>query len=272
MLRGIDPLLRAAHIEPSIAVTLAATALAVGVGLGGRSLLVALAVGSGQLSIGWSNDWLDWRRAVDRGRSDKPVARNQISPRAVAVSATVALLVCVVASVALGIASALTHLIGVAAGWLYNLRAKLTWYSVAPWAVAFALLPAVVTLATPLERWPAWWMIAAGGLLGSGAHFANVLPDLERDRAVGVAGLPHRLGRTGALWTTVVLVGTGIALVVVGSAPGPLAWAVGLGGAIALLAIAIAAARGYERLAFRGVAGLLLLLAVGLVAGSTALY
>jgi 4-hydroxybenzoate polyprenyltransferase len=32
-------------------------------------------------------------------------------------------------------------------------------------------------------------------LLGSAAHFANTLPDLEDDAATGVRGLPHRLGR-----------------------------------------------------------------------------
>ena len=37
--------------------------------------------------------------------------------------------------------------------------------------------------------------MAAGALLGAGAHFANTLPDLDDDARTGVRGLPHRLGR-----------------------------------------------------------------------------
>src|SRR5690606_29267678 len=35
-------------------------------------------------------------------------------------------------------------------------------------------------------------------LLGSGAHFANVLPDLAEDAVTGIRGAPHRLGELGA--------------------------------------------------------------------------
>jgi 4-hydroxybenzoate polyprenyltransferase len=44
-------------------------------------------------------------------------------------------------------------------------------------------------------------MPLAGALLGVGAHFVNVLPDLADDAATGVRGLPHRLG---ARWSPVV--------------------------------------------------------------------
>jgi protoheme IX farnesyltransferase len=60
--------------------------------------------------------------------------------------------------------------------------------------VSFAALPAFVVLAVPAT--PPWWLLAAGGLLGAGAHFANTLPDLADDAATGVRGLPHRLGAT----------------------------------------------------------------------------
>ena len=36
-------------------------------------------------------------------------------------------------------------------------------------------------------------MTAAAALVGLGAHFANVLPDLAADRATGVRGLPQQV-------------------------------------------------------------------------------
>jgi 4-hydroxybenzoate polyprenyltransferase len=271
IVRAGGALLTAAHIEPSVAVTLAATALALSVGLGATSALVALAVGSGQLSIGWSNDWLDWRRDRAAGRRDKPVAQRHIGAGTVRTAAFAALAVCVVSSLALGVAAGVVHLVAVAAGWAYNLRAKHTPLSVAPWALAFGLLPAVVTLTPPVAQWPAPWVMIAGALLGSGAHFANTIPDLAADRATGVHGLPHRLGRRRSLITVIALVGVGVAVVVAGLAPGIWAWATAVVGGLLLAGVAWAALAARDRLAFRGVVALLLLLALGVFASGPAI-
>src|SRR6266542_835532 len=64
--------------------------------------------------------------------------------------------------------------------------------------LAAAALPAFVVLGLPGTPRPPLWMVAAGGLLGAGAHFANTLPDLTDDARTGVHGLPHRLGATGS--------------------------------------------------------------------------
>jgi 4-hydroxybenzoate polyprenyltransferase len=271
MLRGLGRLLRAAHPEPSAAVTLAATALAVGAGLGARSALVMLAVGSGQLSIGWSNDWLDRHRDRAGHRLDKPVAQHEIGPRTVLAAAFSALIVCVAASFALSVAAAVAHLTGVAAGWIYNLVAKRTAFSIVPWMVAFGLLPAVVTLTTPLNRWPAWWVMAAGAVLGGGAHLANAIPDLEHDRATGVDGLPHRLGRRRSLGAATVLVATGVGLVTYGVSSRTAATVIGVAGCAGLAWIVVATLRGRDRAAFRGIVALLLLLAVGVVLSGASL-
>ena len=85
-------------------------------------------------------------------------------------------------------------LVTVACGWAYNLGLKATALSWLPYAIAFGMLPAVVTLSASPPRWPAAWALAAGALLGVAAHLANVLPDLSQDAATGVHGLPHRLG------------------------------------------------------------------------------
>lgn len=272
MLRGLPALVRAAHAEPSTAVTAAATALAVGAGLGWRAVLVALAVGTGQLSIGWSNDWLDRHRDATNRRLDKPLARDEIAARSVVIAAAVALAACAVFSLALGPHAATAHLTGVAAGWWYNLRAKHTVYSVVPWAIAFGLLPAAVTLTRPLERWPSWWVVVAGALLGAGAHLANALPDLEDDRRTGVEGLSHRLGRRRSLIAATTCVGGGVALVALGPGPRPAGVAIGVLGALGLVWVSYASWCGRDRLAFRGVVVLLLLLTVGLVTSGAALF
>ena len=194
----IGSLAASCHPGPVVVVTVVATLLAVAVDAGATTLLVLLAFLTGQLSIGWSNDWLDADRDTAVARRDKPVAVGAISAVTVRRAALAAAAVTVVVSSMLGPRAGLAHLTGVAAAWAYNAGLKGTVWSWAPYAVFFGLLPAVVTLALPGHPWPPSWMIAAGALLGVGAHLINVLPDLEDDRSTGVRGLPHRLGRTGA--------------------------------------------------------------------------
>ncbi|MGW6899436.1 UbiA family prenyltransferase [Streptomyces sp. NPDC054919] len=194
--RGALALLLSAHPAPALAVTVLITTLGVAVGrdvLG--SCLVALAVLSGQLSVGWSNDRIDLARDTAAHRRDKPLVAGEVQMRSVSVAACAALVLCVPLSLANGAAAGGAHLIGVAAAWSYNLGVKRTRWSWLPYAVAFGLLPAFLTLALPGHPWPAAWVMAAGALLGVGAHFTNVLPDIDTDLAAGVRGLPQRLGR-----------------------------------------------------------------------------
>ena len=69
-------LVRAAHAGPTVAVTGFALAFGVlGTDLGpGRLVLLVLVVLTGQLTIGWTNDWADAARDAAAGRADKPVA------------------------------------------------------------------------------------------------------------------------------------------------------------------------------------------------------
>lgn len=192
-------LLRSSHPEPTVAVTVMVTALAVTTGrdLPGV-LLVAAAVLTGQLSIGWLNDVLDAERDVAVARTDKPVAAGAISARTVGVATVLAALACVPLSLASGLLAGVVHLIAVAAGWAYDLGMKSTALSVLPYVVCFGLLPVFVVLGLPGAPAPPWWLPVAGALLGAGAHFANVLPDLDDDAATGVRGLPHRLAAAGS--------------------------------------------------------------------------
>ena len=185
------------HPGPAAAVTVIATALGIGIGLEPwRVVLLALAVLFNQASVGLSNDWIDAARDTAVGRSDKPVARGWISAVAVQRAAFVCAALAVLLMVPLGVAATVAHVVFIASAWAYNLGLKSTLFSVLPYIVSFGILPAIVTLALPLPqpRGAAGWAIALGALLGVAAHFANVLPDLDDDRATGVAGLGHRLG------------------------------------------------------------------------------
>lgn len=185
----------ACHPGPLVVVTALTAALTVAAGQEpGRGLLTTGAVLTGQLSIGWCNDAFDARRDVDTGRRGKPVADGTIGTGQVWTAACAALALCVPLSFACGRSAGAVHLTAVAAAWAYDLRLKATRWSWAPYAVAFAALPAFVTLGLPGRPWPAWWVVAAGGLLGVGAHLGNVLPDIRGDLATGVRGWPQRLG------------------------------------------------------------------------------
>src|SRR5690606_9320240 len=151
------PLLRASHLQPAVAVTAIATVLAVSVGQGSRAVSVALAVAAGQLSVGWSNDYLDRHRDRRAGRVDKPIVAGQIRAIAVGRAALVAAVVCVPLSLLSGWRAGVVHLGAVAVAWSYNLWWKSTVVSPLPFAVAFGCLPVFVTLG-PDERTapPAW--------------------------------------------------------------------------------------------------------------------
>lgn len=188
-------LLLASHPGPSVVVTVVATVLGIGLGYPpGRLALLALAILLGQLSIGWSNDWLDAARDREVARADKPAARGDIPIGAVRAAAFVALVLALVATWLLGLGALIAHTVAIAGGWAYNLGLKSTVFSFVPFMVSFGLLPAIATLGQAEPAWPAPWVLAAGALLGIAAHVTNVLPDLADDARTGIRGLPHRLG------------------------------------------------------------------------------
>ncbi|MBT2441777.1 UbiA family prenyltransferase [Streptomyces sp. ISL-36] len=206
---------------PAAAVTALTALLAAAVGLGpGACARAVAAVAAGQLSIGWCNDRLDLARDRAAGRRDKPLAAGTLRPTTVGAAACVALLACIPLSLACGFRAGWVHLGCVAAAWTYNLWLKQTIASWLPYAVAFGLLPAFLTLALPGSPWPPPWLTAAAALLAVGAHFANVLPDIEEDVAGGVLGLPQRLGRRGSIAMAAILAFASCAVMTVGS-PGP---------------------------------------------------
>jgi len=217
-------LIRSSHPEPGGAVTVALTLLAVGAGHRGWAILgIFAAVGATQLAVGWVNDWLDAERDRRAGRRDKPVAAGAISARTVGIAGLLAAAAIPLLGLPFGgPPTVLISLVG-AFALLYDWPLKSTVFSVVPYLVAFGLLPAFVVVALPGHPAPPAWLVAAGALLGGGAHFANVLPDLADDAATGVRGLPHRLGATGSSIAAAVLLLAATLTLVFGPA-GPPSW------------------------------------------------
>ena len=207
MIRATVALAGAAHPQPTVAVTAGAAALAV---VSGRDwpgiAAVALAVLASQLAVGWHNDWLDAERDRAAQRRDKPIAVGDVSAHSVAVAAVVA----AAAEIPLGLLSgwraALAGAIGLGSALAYNWPLKFTPLSPLPYVVSFGALPAFVLLGRPGADGVPWWLIGASATLGAGAHFANVLPDLDDDLRQGVRGLPQRLGRPASTAIAAVLV------------------------------------------------------------------
>ena len=280
MLATLRSLLLSSHPGPTATVTVLAVVLGAGSGLGpGRVVLLGVAFLLGQLSIGFSNDWVDAARDRAVDRRDKPVARGDVSVSTVRTAAWVTAALTVPASFALGWQAGVAHLVLVASGWAYNLGLKRTAWSVAPFVLSFGLLPAVVTLAAQPPAVAAPWALAVGGVFGVAIHFTNVLPDLEDDATTGVDGLPHRLGRVVSGVVAFVALAVAALLVVLGpvlsgtsDAPGPLAL-VALGACLAVAAagVVLVVTRPPGRLLFQLIIAASLVVAAQLALSGTAL-
>ena len=234
------------HPIPALAVTAITAGLCALAGLPlGVAIAVTATVFAGQLSIGWSNDYLDAARDGDAHRTDKPIAAGELERRVAGIAALVALGTSIVLSGLLGWQGALMAVGTTLCGWAYNLGIKATVLSWLPYAIAFGFLPAVVTLSADPPRWPAAWVMLSAALFGVAAHFANVLPDLEDDKANGVRGLPHHMGARAAAITAACLLACAATLVLVGPGTDPNMWRV-LGFAATLVVTTLAV-----RLAYR---------------------
>lgn len=251
-LRAMIGLVRASHLQPTLAVTAIASVLALSAGRGLGTAWVVLAVLTGQLSVGWGNDYLDRHRDRRAGRMDKPIPSGAVPANVVGVSAVAAAVACAPLSLLSGWRAGLVHLAAVGLAWSYNLWLKATAASPVPFAVAFGALPAFVSLGLEGNPLPPAWAVMAGALLGAGAHFVNTLPDLDDDERTGVRGLPHRFGpRTSLLVGALLLVS---ATLVLARAPtarlGALGTAVTIGSLVAMACVVAAAVAGRPRTAW----------------------
>ena len=263
--RATSPALRglvgAAHIGPALAVTVLTGLLTAAQGLGpGRGALGVAAVLAGQLSVGWSNDLVDLERDRRAGRTDKPLVNGEVSASVVRACCAVAVVACVVLSLACGAPAGAVHLGCVAAAWAYNLGLKSTIWSWVPYAAAFGGLTVFVSLAD--GQAPPWWWPAGAALLGVGAHLLNVLPDLDDDATTGVHGLPHALGRRLLAPVAAAVLVAATVVVLLGASPATVTAVVA---SVVVIALAVVVVAGAGRRPFEAAVGIAIVNAALLV-------
>jgi heme o synthase len=245
-------LLRCSHPEPVFSITAAVGVLALSAGRGWSTIWAVTAALAGQLFVGWTNDYLD--RDLDRGsgRLDKPIVAGLVPAGRVRVAAILALLACLPLSLANGLAAGLVHLVGIALATIYNAGLKSTPASVIPYLVAFGLLPAFITLGLHPSHLPPAWASLGAALLAGGAHFTQVLPDIEAERRLGIRGLPHLLGVRGSTFAAAILLAGSALLILLGPGhPGELQLAL-LGLTLVVVGGVLGAGlSGHLRLSFR---------------------
>jgi len=202
MLASLKAWLIAAHAFPLTAV-MALTALIAIVSADGEpdasrlfALLVAM-LGS-QLAIGWSNDYLD-RDADALYQPWKPVVRGEIDATKMPFAISCALIVSLAAGVTLGWLPLLLLVMGTSAGLSYNVWLKNSRLSALPYVVALGVLPPFVWTALDVYKDDFLGLYLVATPLALGAHLANVLPDVESDRAQGRTTLAVALGTTRSL-------------------------------------------------------------------------
>ncbi len=249
--KGAWDLFRCSHPEPVLAVTAASAVLGLAAGRGASTWLLVAAIFTGQLFVGWTNDYID--RDADRaaGRADKPLAAGQVSEVWLHWAAVVAATLCIPLSLANGFAAGTLHLLAVLAAFLYNGGLKKTPISVFPYLFSFGSLPAIVTLGLHPGHLPPWWVSLGAGLLGSGAHFTQVMPDIEQERG-RIHGLPQLMGLRGSIVAAALLLaGSALAVLLGPGKPGELqlvALAITL---VTVVVMVAAGLRGNHRLSFR---------------------
>jgi len=208
-------LIRASHPAPALAVTVVVSILAWRSGWESTPLaLFTLAMLSGQLSVGWSNDAHDADMDHAAERSDKPVVASALSVHLLWRCALVALAISVVASfAAAGLAGAF-HVLSLAAAWSYNLRLSRTGWSWLPYAVAFGLIPPFISEGLEPPSAPTLWSILVFMAIGVAAHLANAAQDSTTDAEYGHSSSAIRLGESRTRYLALVLLLCGTALLV----------------------------------------------------------
>jgi len=276
--RTVRALWGSSHPGPTLVVTALALALGIATELETwRLALLTTSVFAGQLSVGISNDALDAERDRAVGRTDKPIARGDVSARVAWGAALGLLATALLLSAPLGWRMLAAHALALGSAWAYNAGLKSTPWSIVPFLVSFGIFPSLATLSAPDPSFAAGWAWIAGAALGAAVHLTNVLPDLDDDARTGVRGLPHRLGpRVAAIVAALAVVGGAVA-VLLGAAGGdlgaisPVSW-VFFAAVVAVAAVTAwrAISRPPTRALFRLVMLAALLLAAQLVASGSA--
>src|SRR5580704_19289233 len=192
------------HPGPSILVTVVFVAIA---GLAGRGvpdatriLQLAGTMLPIQLCIGVINDVVDLP-ADAVAQPYKPLVRGVLS------RSTAAWIGVVLGAIGLGAAATInlaTLGLGVAAlgaGLSYDLGLRRTALSWVPWWGGIAVLPLIAYASVGAIPSRLLVLIPLAAFIAIGLQVANGLPDIDTDRAAGVASLPVLIGTQAARWT-----------------------------------------------------------------------
>ena len=213
MTRRIIGLLRASHFGPNLLVTFISLFFAQLYWWEGPAIVIAIGVFCGQLVVGWSNDVIDYKDDLLHNRKKKPLVSGQISLRLLQNSLRVMLPLAIVINLFGPLGFVGGGLSVLAIGWAvaYNFYFKFTIFSWLPYAIAFGSLPSCMSLSK--GQAPELWMWVGGALLGTAAHFLNVIKDMDQDQASGIRGLPQRLGTKASVVTAIALIALAAAVI-----------------------------------------------------------
>ncbi len=213
MTRGIIGLLRASHFGPNLLVTFISLFFAQLYWWEGPAFIIAIGVFCGQLVVGWSNDIIDYQDDLLHNRLKKPLVSGQISLRLLQNSLRVMLPLAIVINLfgPLGFVGGGLSVLAIGLAVAYNFYLKFTIFSWLPYAIAFGALPSCMALSK--EQAPELWMWFGGALLGTAAHFLNVIKDMDEDRVSGINGLPQRLGTKPSVVTAVALIALAVTVI-----------------------------------------------------------
>jgi 4-hydroxybenzoate polyprenyltransferase len=206
MARRIIGLLRASHFGPNLLVTFISLFFASLYWWEGPAIVIAIGVFCGQLVVGWSNDVIDYKDDLLHNRQKKPLVSGQISLRLLQNSLRVMTPLAIVINLfgPLGFVGGGLSVLAIGLAVAYNFYFKFTIFSWLPYAIAFGALPSCMALSK--EQAPELWMWLGGALLGTAAHFLNVVKDMDEDRVSGIKGLPQRLGTKASFVTAIALI------------------------------------------------------------------
>ena len=209
MTRRIIGLLQASHFGPNLLVTFISLFFAQLYWWEGPALVIAIGVFCGQLVVGWSNDVIDYQDDLLHNRQKKPLVSGQISLRLLQNSLRVMLPIAIVINLfgPLGLIGGGLSVLAIGFAVAYNFYFKFNIFSWLPFALAFAALPSCIAISKDIT--PPVWMWLGGALLGTAAHFINVLKDIDQDRASGIGGAPQRIGKTGSIVAAGLLIALG---------------------------------------------------------------
>lgn len=191
----IRGLLRASHFGPTVLVTTISWFFAAYYWWEGPAYVIAFGVFTGQLVVGWSNDLYDFADDLKHNRQNKPLVANVISRSYLMKWLRFMVPFSFVANLLgpLGFKGGLVYMFGISMGVLYNFYFKYNVFSWLPYALAFAALPSCIVISKGIN--PPIWMWLGGAILGTAAHFINVIKDIEQDRLSGIGGAPQRIGK-----------------------------------------------------------------------------